>query len=59
MDLPIGERTWGLPTAWSAKVGEIATSRGIGGHRGANGAEDMFIRPLFQLAAFAAIMMVL
>ena len=49
-DLPIGERTWGKPTAWSAKIGEIAISRG---------AERLFDRFVWlpgQLTAFAAIM---
>ena len=58
LDLPIGERTWGKPTAWSAKIGEVAISQGIGQHRGAKSMGERFIRLLGRLIAVAAIMIV-
>lgn len=51
-DLPIDERTWGKPTAWSAKIGEVAISRGVGQHPGAQGALNRLIRLLGSTAAF-------
>ena len=58
-DLPISERTWGKPTAWSAKIGQIAISRGTGKH---GRARSIWGRPawlLGPLAAFAGPLIVL
>lgn len=51
-DVPIDERTWGKPTAWSAKIGEVAISRGVRRHPGAQSVLDRLIWPLGSTAAF-------
>ena len=58
-DLPINERTWGKPTAWSAKIGQIAISRGTGEHRRAQSIWDKLVWLFGPLAAFAVPMIVL
>ena len=54
-DLPIDERTWGKPTAWSAKIGEVAISRGVGQYPGAQSALNRLIWLLGSTAAFVTI----
>lgn len=54
-DLPIDERTWGKPTAWSAKIGEVALSRGVGKHPGAQSASNRLIWLLGPITAFVTI----
>ena len=59
IDLPIDERTWGKPTAWSGKIGEIAINRGIGDHQMAKTAAERLTFGAWQLIAFSMIMFAL
>ena len=59
MNLPIAERTWGKPTTWSAKIGEVVTSGGNGEGPKVGYAQGRVIKLLSQLIALAAIIVVL
>ena len=59
MNLPIAERTWGKPTAWSAKIGEVAISGGNAESFKVEFAKERFIKLLYRLIAIAAFMFVL
>ena len=58
-DLPISERTWGQPTAWSAKLGQVAISRGAGEHGKAQSTWNRLVWLFGPLAAFAVQIIVL
>ena len=58
-DLPISERTWEKSMAWSAKIGQIATSRGTWEHGRAQSVWDRLVCLSGLLAAFAGPMIVL
>ena len=59
-DIPINERTWGTPTAWSAKLGEVAMkSSGRGEHveQVTNWTRILWL--MAMLGIFAGVMLVL